>query len=82
MRKRKSRKANIKKSDIILICSIVAVIVYTVTAIILQWHTATEISPTLTEKWYGFWTIEIVALSGIKVVNVVKGEDDGNDSTM
>lgn len=79
---RKRRKTRLKKSDLILICSIVAVIVYTVAAIILQWHTSVEISPTLTEKWYQFWTIEIVALSGIKIVNVFRGEDNGDRGTM
>ena len=79
---RKRRKIKLKKSDLVLICSIVAVIVYTVAAIILQWHTSVEISPTLTEKWYQFWTIEIVALSGIKIVNVFRGEDNGDRGTM
>lgn len=79
---RKRRKTRIKKSDLVLICSIVAVVVYTIAAIILQWHTSVEISPTLTEKWYQFWTIEIVALSGIKIVNVFRGEDNGDRGTM
>ena len=79
---RKRRKIKLKKSDLVLICSIVAVVVYTIAAIILQWHTAVEISPTLTEKWYQFWTIEIVALSGIKIVNVFRGEDNGDRGTM
>lgn len=79
---RKRRKTRIKKSDLVLICSIVAVVVYTIAAIVLQWHTSVEISPTLTEKWYQFWTIEIVALSGIKIVNVFRGEDNGDRGTM
>lgn len=79
---RKRRKIKLKKSDLVLICSIVAVVVYTIAAIVLQWHTSVEISPTLTEKWYQFWTIEIVALSGIKIVNVFRGEDNGDRGTM
>lgn len=79
---RKRKKSRLKKSDIVLICSIVAVVVYTIAAIVLQWHTSVEISPTLTEKWYQFWTIEIVALSGIKIVNVFRGEDNGDRGTM
>lgn len=69
----------INKSDIILVCSVLAVIIYTVAAIILQWNTTVEISPTLTEKWYTFWTIEITALSGIKTVNILKGRDSKED---
>lgn len=75
------KKRSIKKSDIVLSCSIIAVIAYTIAAIFLQWHSGAEVSPTLTERWYSFWTVEIVALSGIKAVNVLKGENDGNSET-
>ena len=49
---------------------------YTVAGIIVQMVTSTEISPTLTTAWYSYWTVEIVALAGIKITNVIKGEKD------
>lgn len=65
------QKKPLKKSDYVLIASIVAVIGYTIAAIVVQETTNMEISPTLTERWFQFWTVEIVVLSGIKVTNVI-----------
>lgn len=71
-------KRKIKTSNIVLICSIAAVILYTVTSILIQYHTGIEISSTLSTLWYGFWTVEITALAGIKVTKVIK--ENGSES--
>jgi len=68
----KDERKRMKTSNIILCCSIAAVILYTIAAIIVQVHTGTEISSTLSTLWYGFWTVEITALAGIKVTKVIK----------
>lgn len=78
-KRNKRRRKRLRKSDYILIASIAAVVIYTVAAIFTQILTSTELSPTLTERWYDFWTIEIVTLSGIKITNVIKGEKDSSD---
>ena len=72
-RQRRSKK---RKSDYVLAASILAIVLYTVAGIVVQIITGSEISPTLTTAWYSYWTVEIVALAGIKITNVIKGEKD------
>ena len=72
-RQRRSKK---RKSDYVLAASILAIVLYTVAGIVVQIITGLEISPTLTTAWYSYWTVEIVALAGIKITNVIKGEKD------
>ena len=71
--KKRRRK---RKSDYVLVFSVLAIVGYTVAGIAVQILTSTEISPTLTTAWYSYWTVEIVALAGIKITNIVKGEKD------
>ena len=70
--KSKLSKNKIKTSNIVLISAIIAVIIYTAAAMYIQYNTSVEISSTLTEKWFRFWTVEVVALAGIKVTKVFK----------
>ena len=72
-RQRRSKK---RKSDYVLVASILAIVLYTVAGIVVQIITGSEISPTLTTAWYSYWTVEIVALAGIKITNVIRGEDN------
>ena len=72
-RQRRSKK---RKSDYVLAASILAIVLYTVAGIVVQIITGSEISPTLTTAWYSYWTVEIVALAGIKITNVIRGEDN------
>ena len=65
-----------RKSDYVLIASILAIVLYTVSGIAVQLITSTEISPTLTTAWYSYWTVEIVTLAGIKIANIHKGENN------
>lgn len=53
---------------LILIC--IMVILYAVAAFALQYFVETEISPTLTTAWFGFWGAEIVSLAAIKTSKV------------
>lgn len=82
----KARKKQTKSTTRFVIASIVAIVMYTCVALVIQACTGTEVSTTLTEHWYAFWTIEIAALTGIKITNVIKEHnskdtnDEENDS--
>ena len=77
-------KKKMSTSNKVLIAAIIAVIAFTITSFILQFTVGVEVSSTLTEYWYKFWTCEILVLSSIKVSKVFKGyhgieiEDDEN----
>ena len=60
-------KSGQKVSNLMLAIVVIAIVGYVVASFILQYHTSTEISSTLTTCWFGFWTIEILALAGIKI---------------
>ena len=77
MKKRRRKR----KSDYVLVFSVLAIVGYTVAGIAVQILTSTEISPTLTTAWYSYWTVEIVALAGIKIANIKHGEDNDNSGT-
>lgn len=47
---------------------IVAIVLYTVAAFVLQFVTQVEISSTLTTAYFTFWTVEILAIASIKNV--------------
>ena len=71
--KKKFKRSNkIKTSNIVLIAAIIAVISYTAAALYIQHDTSIEVSSTLTERWFRFWTVEIVALAGIKITKVFR----------
>ena len=57
----------LKFNKLIVLFSIVAIISYTVAAILLQRYTQMEISPTLTTCVYAFFGTELLSLAGIKI---------------
>lgn len=60
-------RLTLKFNKLIVLLSIVAIILYTVAAILLQKYTGTELSPTLTTCVYGFFGTELLGLAGIKI---------------
>lgn len=66
------RSKKIKTSNIVLASAIIAVVGYTVASLYIQHHTGTEVSSTLTERWFRFWTVEVAVLAGIKVTKIFK----------
>lgn len=56
-----------KFNKVIVSLSIVAIITYTIAAILLQKYIMTEPSPTLTTCVYAFWGTELLGLAGIKI---------------
>ena len=57
----------LKFNKLIVLLSIVAIIAYTVAAILLQKYTMMELSPTLTTCVYAFFGTELIGLAGIKI---------------
>lgn len=64
-----------KVSNIMLVLIVVMIVLYTAATFVLQYFTQVEISPTLTTAWFGFWTVEIVALAAIKTSKVKHNQD-------
>lgn len=57
----------LKFNKIIVTLSIVAIITYTIAAILLQKYIMMELSPTLTTCVYAFFGTELIGLAGIKI---------------
>ena len=60
-------RLKLKFNKLIVLLSIVAIISYTVAAILLQKYTMMELSPTLTTCVYAFFGTELIGLAGIKI---------------
>ena len=60
-------RITLKFNKLIVLLSIVAIISYTVAAILLQKYTLIELSPTLTTCVYAFFGTELLGLAGIKM---------------
>lgn len=56
-----------KFNKVIVSVSIVAIIAYTIAAILLQKYIMMELSPTLTTCVYAFFGTELIGLAGIKI---------------
>ena len=69
MAKEKQKK---KVSNIMLVITCIMIILYTAANFVLQYYTQTEVSPTLTKYWFGFWSVEVFVLAGIKISKVLK----------
>lgn len=70
----KKSKTKRKVSNIMLVLICIMIISYTAANFILQYFTSVEVSPTLTDKWFNFWGVELIALTAIKTAKVIKGE--------
>lgn len=60
-------RITLKFNKLIVLISIVAIIAYTVAAILLQKYIMMELSPTLTTCVYSFFGTELLGLAGIKI---------------
>jgi len=61
-----------KTSNKVLAASVVAIILFTIACLHIQYRTSVEVSSTLITLWFSFWTVEIVSLAGIKITKVIK----------
>lgn len=71
----KRRRKKLRKRDYFIIASIAGVVTYTIAAIIVQIITSTELSPTLTEWIFKFFTMEIFTIGGVTLGKTAKGTD-------
>lgn len=71
-------RITLKFNKLVVILSIVAIISYTVAAILLQKYTMTELSPTLTTCVYGFFGTELLGLAGIKIFDTKYQQFENN----
>ena len=71
-------RLTLKFNKLIVLLSIVAIISYTVAAILLQKYTMTELSPTLTTCVYSFFGTELLGLAGIKIFVTKYQQIEGN----
>ena len=80
MAKQKNNKPKKKVSNILLVLICIMIILYTAANFALQYFVQVEVSPTLTQAWFTFWGAELMALAGIKITKVVKGEESKNET--
>lgn len=66
MVKSKERSQNKTYAQKLIPVIIIAIVVYTIVAILLQFFDKGEISSTLTTCYFSFWTVELVNLAMIK----------------
>lgn len=78
-KKTKGKNGKMKTSNIVLLATISAIVVYTIVCLYIQYNTTMEVSSTLTKLWFTFWTVEIGALTGIKVTKVIRERDSITD---
>ncbi len=71
-------RLTLKFNKLIVLLSIVAIISYTIAAILLQKYTGTELSPTLTTCVYGFFGTELLGLAGIKIFDTKYQQIESN----
>lgn len=78
--KKKQKKDFSKRVIIPLI--VIMIVGYTAISLLLQFKTSTEVSSTLTTSWFVFWTVEIIAITGIKVSKVRQTNDTETEETI
>lgn len=71
---RRSKLNKMNTSNKVLIAAITAIILFTIACLYIQYHIGTEVSSTLITLWFSFWTVEIAALTGIKISKVIKNQ--------
>lgn len=70
----------LKFNKIIVSLSIVAIIAYTIAAILLQKYIMMELSPTLTTCVYAFFGTELLGLAGIKICDTKFINQENNEN--
>ena len=68
-----------KVSNIMLAVVVIAIVGYVAANFILQYKTGMSMDSTITTAWFSFFTVEIVALTGIKVSKVIKKPLDDDE---
>lgn len=77
---RRSKINKMNTSNKVLIAAIIAIVLFTIACLYIQYHIGTEVSSTLITLWFSFWTVEIVALTGIKISKVIKTQNSDTNT--
>lgn len=72
--------SKMKTSNKVLAVAVLAIVLFTIACLYIQYKTEVMISDTLITFWYTFWTAEVVSLAGIKVTKVIKNRNSENES--
>ena len=72
-------RTNRKVSNVMLVTIIVAIVSYVIASLWIQYKTGMGIDSTLTTCWFGFWTVEIIALTTIKNNKTKHNSDDSDE---
>ena len=75
---RNKYRRKMSTSNKVLIASIMAIVIFTIICLYIQYATSTSVSDTLITLWYSFWTVEILSLAGIKISKVVKNYESSS----
>lgn len=68
-----------KTSTVMLVIIVASIILYTVGAFFIQYHTGVEVSSTLTTCWFSFWGVEILAITGIRISKLFQQSSNNNN---
>ena len=71
--------SKMKTSNKVLAVAVLAIVLFTVACLYIQYKTEVMINDTLITFWYTFWTAEVVSLAGIKVTKVIKNRNLENE---
>lgn len=71
--------SKMKTSNKVLVVAVLAIVLFTIACLYIQYKTEVMINDTLITFWYTFWTAEIVSLAGIKVTKVIKNRNLENE---
>ncbi len=74
-------RIHLKFNKLIVLLCIVAIISYTIAAILLQMYTSMEISSTLTTCVYGFFGTELLGMAGIRIFDKKYENGESSDSS-
>lgn len=72
---RKFSFSKMKTSNKVLAVAVLAIVLFTIACLYIQYKTEVMINDTLITFWYTFWTAEVVSLAGIKVTKVIKNRN-------
>lgn len=71
--------SKMKTSNKVLAVAVLAIVLFTIACLYIQYKTEVMINDTLITFWYTFWTAEVVSLAGIKVTKVIKNRNLENE---
>ena len=72
--------SKMKTSNKVLAVAVLAIVLFTVACLYIQYKTEVMINDTLITFWYTFWTAEVVSLAGIKVTKVIRNRNTEDES--